>query len=302
MNALLSTRDLGLQPSSSGKVRDLFDLGDRLLLVATDRISAYDVVFDDPIPGKGVLLTQMSLQWFDLLSDVVENHLITAELARFPQPFRDKEELAGRSMLVHKARRVDAECIVRGYLSGSGWRDYKQSGRICGIALPAGLRESGRFERPLFTPSTKATSGHDRNIDRSELENLVGSETAALVERASLAIYERAATYARARGIVLADTKFEFGFVDGRLILIDEVLSPDSSRFWPAEIYEVGRAQESFDKQFLRDWLDARGWDHKPPPPRLPEEIVRRTQERYVEALRRLFPQALATLPVGVPR
>ncbi len=302
MNALVSTRDIGLQPTSTGKVRDLFDLGDRLLLVATDRISAYDVVFDDPIPGKGVLLTQMSLQWFELLADEVENPLITADLGVLPQPFRGKEELAGRSMLVHKARRVEAECIVRGYLSGSGWRDYKQSGRICGIELPAGLRESARFERPLFTPSTKAETGHDRNIDRQELESLVGDDAAAQVERASLAIYARAAGYARERGIVLADTKFEFGFVDGRLILIDEVLSPDSSRFWPAETYEVGRSQESFDKQFLRDWLDASGWDHTPPPPRLPADIVRRTQERYVEALRRLFPQALATLPVGVPR
>ncbi len=296
----MSTRDLGLRPTSAGKVRDLFDLGDRLLLVASDRISAYDVVFDDPIPGKGMLLTQMSLAWFELLRDVRENHLLTADVSEFPAPFCDHEELAGRSMLVRKARRVDAECIVRGYLAGSGWRDYQESGRICGLSLPQGLRESERLPKPLFTPSTKAESGHDRNIDHAELEGLVGKETAAALERASIEIYQRAADYARERGILLADTKFEFGTVEGRLILIDEALSPDSSRFWPAEDYAVGRAQQSFDKQFLRDWLDASGWDHSPPPPRLPAAIVQRTQERYVEALRRLFPRVLASLPAAV--
>ncbi len=297
---LMTTRDLGLKPSSCGKVRDLFDLGDRLLLVATDRISAYDVVFDDSIPGKGVLLTQMSLEWFRLLRDTIDNHLLASDLDAFPKPFCDVTALAGRSMLVRKAQRVDAECIVRGYLSGSGWRDYQRNRQICGITLPPGLRESQRFDRPLFTPSTKAETGHDRNIDHAELEALVGRDTASAIERASLAIYARAATHASDCGILLADTKFEFGFTDGKLILIDEVLSPDSSRFWPAEDYAAGRAQQSFDKQFLRDWLDASGWDHSPPPPRLPETIVRRTRERYVEALRRLFPHAMAELPAGV--
>ena len=300
LEPLMTTRDLDLQPTSCGKVRDLFDLGDRLLLVATDRISAYDVVFDDPIPGKGVLLTQMSLEWFGLLRETADNHLLASDIDELPKPFCNFPALAGRSMLVRKAQRVDAECIVRGYLSGSGWRDYQKSGKICGIALPPGLRESQRFDMPLFTPSTKSDTGHDRNIDRGELEALVGRDTATAIERASLAIYARAAAHASERGILLADTKFEFGFVDGKLILIDEVLSPDSSRFWPAEDYTVGRAQQSFDKQFLRDWLDASGWDHSPPPPRLPEVIVRRTQERYVQALRRLFPHAMAELPAGM--
>ena len=298
MNALRSTRDLGLEPSRSGKVRDLFDLGDRLLLVATDRISAYDVILDPPIPGKGSVLTRMSLEWFRLLADIVPNHLVSTDLGDFPPPFRTIEALAGRSMLVRKARRIDAECIVRGYLSGSGWRDYRETGAICGIRLPAGRRESEQLDTPLFTPSTKAEEGHDRNIDREELVQLVGADAAAAVERASLALYTRAADYARERGIILADTKFEFGFVDGKLTLIDEVLSPDSSRFWPAESYTVGKAQHSFDKQYLRDWLDASGWDHTPPAPRLPADVVARTQQRYVEALRRLFPHAVAGLVV----
>jgi phosphoribosylaminoimidazole-succinocarboxamide synthase len=289
-----------LRPTSAGKVRDLFDLGDRLLLVATDRISAYDVVFPDPIPGKGIVLTQMSLEWFELLQDVLDNHLLSVARQDFPAPFCDMEELEGRTMLVRKARRVDAECIVRGYLTGSGWKDYRRSGSICGLPLPAGLAESARLDPPLFTPSTKAESGHDENIDRQELERLVGADTAAQVETASLQLYQRAAQHARQRGIILADTKFEFGYVEGKLIVIDEVLSPDSSRFWPAESYEVGRAQESFDKQFLRDWVDASGWDHNPPPPPLPADIVQRTQARYVEALRRLFPQALERLPQEV--
>jgi phosphoribosylaminoimidazole-succinocarboxamide synthase len=298
----MSTRDLGLRPHSSGKVRDLFDLGDKLLMVATDRISAYDVILDDPIPGKGVLLTQMSREWFRLLSDVVDNHLLSTELEEFPEPYRDHEALGGRSMLVRKAQRVDAECIVRGYIAGSGWRDYQRCGSICGIRLADGLQESEKIDPPIFTPSTKAERGHDESIDRAALEKLVGRDVASQVERASLEVYARAADYAREHGIVLADTKFEFGFIDGRLTLIDEVLSPDSSRFWPAESYAAGRSQHAFDKQFVRDWLDQSGWDHAPPPPRLPAEVVERTQQRYVEALRRLFPHALETLPAGVAR
>jgi phosphoribosylaminoimidazole-succinocarboxamide synthase len=294
----MSSRDLGLEPTSAGKVRDLFDLGDRLLMVASDRISAYDVILDDPIPGKGILLTQMSQEWFRLLADVVDNHLVSTDLAELPSPFCDHEELAGRSMLVRKAARVDAECIVRGYITGSGWRDYKRTGAVCGIRLPAGLRESEKLEPALFTPSTKADSGHDENIDFEQLQGLVGADVAEQVARASLDIYTRAAGYAREHGILLADSKFEFGFVDGRLTLIDEVLSPDSSRFWPAEAYEVGRSQQSFDKQFVRDWLDSSGWDHTPPPPKLPPDVIEKTQLRYIEALRRLFPHAMAKLPV----
>ncbi len=294
MIALGSTRDLGLEPTRAGKVRDLFDLGDRLLLVATDRISAYDVVFDDLIPGKGAMLTRMSLEWFRLLEDVVANHLITADVREFPAPFCDQPALAGRSMLVHKARRVDAECIVRGYITGSGWKDYRSTGKVCGHELPAGLRESERLARPLFTPSTKADAGHDENISRAELARTVGADVAAEVERLSLAVYERAADHARERGILLADTKFEFGFHGSELILIDEVLTPDSSRFWPADTYRVGETQQSFDKQYLRDWLDASGWDHNPPAPRLPADIVQRTAGRYSEALERLFPEARA--------
>jgi phosphoribosylaminoimidazole-succinocarboxamide synthase len=281
-----------LTPTRSGKVRDLFDLGDRLLLVATDRISAYDVVFDDLIPGKGAMLTRMSLAWFDLLSDLVPHHLISADLDAFPDPFRRHPELAGRSMLVHKAARVDAECIVRGYLAGSGWRDYRRTGAICGMPLPAGLLESSRLPAPVFTPSTKADSGHDENISIAELERLVGEDTARELARLSLAVYERAAAHAGDHGIILADTKFEFGFLHGRMILIDEVLTPDSSRFWPAEEYRPGASPPSFDKQYVRDWVDHSGWNHTPPAPRLPADVVQRTAARYAEALRRLFPAA----------
>jgi phosphoribosylaminoimidazole-succinocarboxamide synthase len=292
VNTLGSTRDLGLAPTRAGKVRDLFDLGDRLLLVATDRISAYDVVFDDLVPGKGAMLTRMSLEWFRLLDDLVPNHLVSADVREFPAPFRDHPALAGRSMLVHKARRVDAECIVRGYLAGSGFKDYGKSGQVCGHVLPRGLRESERLPQPIFTPSTKAETGHDENISRAALAAAVGADVAHELERLSLAVYERAAAHARDRGLIIADTKFEFGFVNGRLALIDEVLTPDSSRFWPADDYAPGRPQQSFDKQFLRDWLDSTGWDHAPPPPRLPADVVARTAARYTEALARLFPGA----------
>lgn len=292
MKGLGSSEELGLKPTRRGKVRDLFDLGDRLLLVATDRISAYDVVFEDLIPGKGAMLTRMSLEWFRLLSDIAPNHLITADVREFPEPFCRHPQLAERSMLVHKADRVDAECIVRGYLSGSGWRDYQRTGSVCGLPLPAGLTESERLPSPLFTPSTKADSGHDENISFAELEQLVGGEMARAVASLSIAVYQRAAEHAAQHGIIVADTKFEFGLHDGTLILIDEVLTPDSSRFWPQEEYRAGGPQPSFDKQFLRDWVDTSGWDHTPPAPRLPAAVVQRTADRYAEALRRLFPQA----------
>lgn len=296
MKPLRSTRDLGLEPTRAGKVRDLFDLGEHLLLVATDRISAYDVVFGDLIPGKGAMLTRMSLEWFDLLQDCVPTHLESAELEDFPKPFRDHAALAGRSMLVRKAERVDAECIVRGYITGSGWKDYQRTGSVCGIALPAGLQRSQQLAAPVFTPSTKSEVGHDENISRAELARLVGGETAELLQRTSIEVYQRAAAHARERGILIADTKFEFGFLGGRLTLIDEVLTPDSSRFWPAESYRVGEEPESFDKQVLRNWADQSGWDHTPPAPRLPAEVIARTASRYGEALQRLFPQAAAEL------
>ena len=292
MKALRSSRDLGLVPTRAGKVRDLFDLGDQLLLVASDRMSAYDVVFEDLVPGKGAMLTRISLEWFHLLADLVPNHLVTADVREFPAPFRDHPELGGRSMLVRKAERVDAECIVRGYLAGSGWKDYLRTGEVCGHALPSGLRESERLPSPIFTPSTKADTGHDENISRAALAAAVGGETAAQLERLSLAVYDRAAAHARDRGILIADTKLEFGFVDGTLVLIDEVLTPDSSRFWPADAYTPGKAQQSFDKQYLRDWLDASGWNHAPPAPRLPADVVQHTAARYAEALTRLFPGA----------
>lgn len=242
-------------------------------MVATDRISAYDVILEDPIPGKGTLLTRMSLEWFDLLRNIVPNHLVSARLEDFPEPFCEHPELAGRSMLVHKANRIDAECIVRGYITGSGWRDYGKTGNICGIDIPQGMQESQAFDTPLFTPSTKADEGHDENISMTQLEDLIGKDVATQVCDVSLALFERASKHASERGIILADTKFEFGFLGDTLILIDEVLSPDSSRFWPAESFAIGRSQESFDKQFMRDWLDQSGWDHTPPSPVLPPEI-----------------------------
>jgi phosphoribosylaminoimidazole-succinocarboxamide synthase len=291
VNALRSTRDLGLEPSRSGKVRDLFDLGDRLLLVATDRISAYDVILDPPIPGKGTVLTRMSLEWFRLLADIVPNHLVSTERRDFPPPFRQIEPLAGRSMLVRKARRIDAECIVRGYLSGSGWKEYKQSGAVCGIELPEGLQESDKLPEPIFTPATKAELGeHDENIDFDRAAALIGDRP--LMEelrRVSIEIYRRAAEHAAERGIILADTKFEFGSAPGaEVVLADEVLTPDSSRFWPADDYEPGRSQASFDKQYVRDYSDSVGWDHAPPGPELPGEVVRNTRAKYVEAYERI--------------
>jgi phosphoribosylaminoimidazole-succinocarboxamide synthase len=281
-------------------VRDLFELGDQLLMVATDRISAYDVILEDAIPGKGTLLTQMSLEWFELLRDVVPNHLISARLEDFPAPFCDHAELAGRSMLIHRARRVDAECIVRGSITGSGWRDYKKTGQICGITLPAGLQESQAFETPLFTPSTKADSGHDENISMHALEDLIGKDVATQVRDCSLAIFQRAYSYARERGIILADTKFEFGWGPGdELLLIDEVLTPDSSRFWDASEWKPGGAQLSFDKQPIRDFLeaerDAGRWNGEPPLPDLPESAIEATSERYREAYRRIVGRPLGS-------
>ena len=286
---VLTTEFEEVQLLARGKVRDLYSLGDQLLIVATDRISAFDVVMPNGIPDKGRVLTQMSLFWFELTSDIVENHLVTAEVARYPSELLPYSEvLAGRSMVVKRAKVPPIECVVRGYLAGSGWREYREQGTVCGISLPEGLRECDKLPEPIFTPATKAESGHDENISPEAAASLVGAETYGELERVSLEVYGRAADYARERGLIIADTKFEFGRYDNRLILVDEVLTPDSSRFWPAEEYEPGRSQKSFDKQPVRDYLDSLDWDKRPPPPELPTEVVEGTSERYREALRLL--------------
>jgi phosphoribosylaminoimidazole-succinocarboxamide synthase len=277
-----------------GKVRDIYDLGDSLLFVASDRMSAFDVVMPNAIPGKGQVLTQMSLFWFDFLADVVENHLVTASVDEYPDNLKKyRNELEGRSMIVAKAERVDAECIVRGYISGSMWKELKQArteGRntVHGFEFSPALQESEKLPEPLFTPSTKNDDGHDENISYQQMVDHVGEDTAKLCRDKSLAVYQKAADYALTKGIIIADTKFEFGFRDGRFILIDEVLSPDSSRFWPVDEYAVGRGQPSFDKQPLRDWLDKLDWDKKPPAPELPADVVEATSRRYREAQERI--------------
>ncbi len=276
-----------------GKVRDMYEIpghDDKLLMVATDRISAYDVIMDDAIPGKGAVLTDLSLFWFDLLGDIVENHLISADVAQYPQicqPYADR--LRGRSMLVKKTKPLSIECIVRGYISGSFWSAYKENPTVCGFNLPKGMKESDKFSEPLFTPSTKAELGtHDENISLQQMKQLVGTERSEEIVRICLALYKKAADYALAKGIIIADTKFELGELDGRLILIDEVLTPDSSRFWPVDLYESGKSQPSFDKQFLRDYLSTLDWDKTPPPPPLPEHITEKTKVRYEEARQRI--------------
>ena len=289
---MVKTADCGLVPDTSGKVRDIFDLGDRLLIVATDRVSAYDAVLPSPIPGKGIVLTQMTLGWYAFFGDSLRTHFVTADIEEYPGRFRGREELAGRSMLVRKAGRYNVECVVRGYLAGSGWSEYQRTRSVCGITLPPGLQESSRLTEPIFTPSTKAESGHDENIPFETMKRIVPPEIADRLADLSLKIYKDAHEYARKRGIILADTKFEFGDLGGEVILIDELLSPDSSRFWPLESYEPGRSQVSFDKQYVRDYLDRIGWDHTPPAPPLPRDVVEKTTERYMEACRKLFPQA----------
>ncbi len=290
---LLETSLPGVKPWRKGKVRDVYDLGDRLLVVATDRLSAFDVVLPTGIPGKGILLTQMSLFWFRLLADVVPHHVLTADVDEYPVELRAfREQLEGRSMIVVKTDVLPVECVVRGYLVGSGFKDYKATGSVCGIALPGGLRESDPIEPPIFTPATKAETGHDENIPFETMAATVGEERAAEARRLSLEIYSRARAYAEARGIILADTKFEFGLRDGRLVWIDEALTPDSSRFWPKDGYAPGRSQPSFDKQFVRDYLETLRWDKQPPGPELPPDVVARTLEKYVEAFDRLRGEA----------
>jgi phosphoribosylaminoimidazole-succinocarboxamide synthase len=285
-----------LQHLASGKVRELYDAGDdRLLLVASDRISAFDVILPTPIPDKGRVLTALSLHWFALTGDIVRNHVISARLADFPEGARDPD-LAGRSLLVERLEMLPLECVVRGYLAGSGWKDYGRTGTVCGIPLPAGLREADRLPQTLFTPSTKATEGHDENITAEQGIALVGEQRYREVERASIALYERAAEAALARGIILADTKFEFGIdADGALVVGDEVLTPDSSRFWPADSYAPGSSPPSFDKQFVRDWLETQAWDKTPPGPELPDEVRDGTAARYREAYERLAGRPFAS-------
>ncbi|MCD6153081.1 MAG: phosphoribosylaminoimidazolesuccinocarboxamide synthase [Syntrophobacterales bacterium] len=288
--ALVKTDFKGLKLAGRGKVRDIYELGDNLLIVATDRISAFDVIMPDPIPDKGKILTHMSIFWFNRIKDIIGNHIISTDVDQFPddcQPYRDI--MRERTMLVKKAKPLPVECIVRGYLSGSGWKDYCVGKTISGIRLPAGLRESAKLTEPIFTPSTKAEHGeHDAPINRKDMENLIGCDLTERIVESSIKIYERASEVADKAGIIIADTKMEFGIIDEKLVLIDELLTPDSSRFWPKEDYEEGRPQSSFDKQFVRDYLLSINWNQKPPAPQLPAHIIKRTREKYEEALNRI--------------
>jgi len=286
----MKTLDLeGIRKVNQGKVRDIFEWEEQLLMVATDRISAFDVVLPTVIPDKGKVLTQLSEFWFDRLKDTVENHLIAANWKDFPKQLESyREQLEGRSMLVRKCLPLPIECVVRGYLAGSGWKEYQESETICGIKLPSGLGESDKLEEPIFTPATKAATGHDENIPFERAAEMVGEELAKRVRDLSIQIYSHARDYASERGIIICDTKFEFGHDGSELLLIDEVLTPDSSRFWPAESYEAGKPQPSFDKQFVRDYLETLIWDKTPPGPELPQDIVDATADRYLEAYRRL--------------
>ncbi len=286
---VIETQLPGLTLLNRGKVRDLYDLGDHLLIVTTDRVSAFDVILPNAIPGKGAVLTAMSQFWFDLLSDIVPHHLVTTDVdAMGPAVAAHRDVLRGRSMLVKRAQPILAECVVRGFITGSGWKDYLSSGEICGIPIRAGMQQAETFDTPLFTPATKAETGHDENIDFETFAELVGPEVGAQLRDLSVRIYEAGRDHARARGIILADTKFEFGFIEGQITLIDEVLTPDSSRFWDIEEYAVGISPPSFDKQIVRDWVKDAGWDGEPPAPLLPDAVVARTALRYQEALERL--------------
>ena len=277
---------MNFTPDAQGKVRDIYDLGDKLLLVASDRISAFDFVLKDPIPYKGEILTRLSLFWFDFLKDVIPTHFLSADVADLPEPFAAHADyLRGRFMLVKKADVFPTECIVRGYLAGSGLKEYNKSGTLCGIALPDGLVNSSKFDEPLFTPSTKAEIGdHDENISFERMEELLGADMAGKLRDASLKVYTRGRDHAASRGIIIADTKFEFGLIGGELTLVDEVLTPDSSRFWPADQYEPGKNQPSFDKQFVRDWLESTDWDKTTEPPSLPADVIETTSQKYIQA------------------
>jgi phosphoribosylaminoimidazole-succinocarboxamide synthase len=294
-NVISMTEFKTLSLKGRGKVRDIYDLGDRLLIVATDRISAFDVVMPNPVPDKGRVLTQLSKFWFDLTKEIVFNHVLSTEVRDYPQECRPYQEmLKGRSMLVVKTDVLPIECVVRGYLSGSGWEEYKKTGEVCNIALAKGLVESSKLEEPIFTPATKAEIGlHDENITFEKVEEIVGKDLAQRLKSLSLAVYKKARDFAEGRGIIIADTKMEFGIKDGKLLLIDELLTPDSSRFWPKDDYRSGGSQKSFDKQFLRDYLLSIKWDKSPPAPQLPEEIVNKTREKYLEAYERLVGRPL---------
>lgn len=287
--AVLETSIPGLK-KRKGKVRDIYDLGDHLLLVSTDRISAFDWVLPTPIPSKGQVLNQLSAFWFKLLGE--PNHLVTINLDEMPLPeYTDREMLVGRTCYVRKTKVIPIECVVRGYISGSAWKEYQQRGTVCGIQLPPGLKESDELPEPIFTPATKAETGHDENITFDQMIEIVGEQIAVELRERSLRIYKRGAAYAKERGIIIADTKFEFGQENGQILLIDEVFTPDSSRFWPADSYTPGRGQRSFDKQFVRDWLESTGWDKNSPPPELPDDVVQKTREKYIEAFERLTGQ-----------
>jgi len=294
---LLQTDFPDLNLYARGKVRDLYALDGQLLFVATDRISAFDYVLGTGIPEKGRVLTQLSLFWFDFLKKIVQNHLITANVDEYPQALRKHADaLRGRSMLVKKAEMIDIECVARGYLSGSGWKEYQKTGAVCGIKLPAGLKESDKLPEPIFTPATKAVTGHDENISFEEMVKHTGRELAEQLRDLTLKIYSTAADYAAGKGIIIADTKFEFGRTAEGIVLADEVLTPDSSRFWPADIYQPGRAQESYDKQFVRDYLEEIKWNKQPPAPSLPDDVARKTSEKYIQAYKTV---AGRELPVG---
>jgi phosphoribosylaminoimidazole-succinocarboxamide synthase len=284
----------GIKKLRSGKVREIFDLGDTLLFVASDRISAFDVILPDPIPHKGAVLNQISAFWFKHF-DTIQNHLVTADFEEFPKKLQQfREQLAGRSMIVKKTKPLAVECVVRGYLAGSGWKEYQESQSVCGIKLPYGLKLASQLPEPIFTPSTKAEKGHDENIDMKQCAKILGDEIGNRVKILSLEIYSRGREYAAQRGIIVADTKFEFGIVDGDLLLIDECLTPDSSRFWPRDQYAIGQSPPSFDKQFVRDYLETLDWDKTPPPPRLPKDVIEKTSAKYLEAFRRLTGRELA--------
>ena len=282
---ILETDLNGIERYGRGKVRDVYSADERLLIVATDRISAFDYILPTGIPDKGRVLTQLSIFWFNFLRELTPTHFLTANVDEYPEPLRRfRDQLQGRSMLVKRAKMVEIECVARGYISGSGWKEYKANGTVCGIRLPAGLKESDKLPEPIFTPATKAQSGHDENISFEQTASLIGTELAARLRDLTLSIYDRAARYAETKGIIIADTKFEFGFVGEELLLGDEVLTPDSSRFWPAESYKPGGPQFSFDKQFVRDYLESIHWNKQPPAPPLPEEVAAKTSEKYRQA------------------
>jgi phosphoribosylaminoimidazole-succinocarboxamide synthase len=292
--AILETDFPGVQLHGRGKVRDVYSIGGRLLIVATDRISAFDYILPTGIPDKGKVLTQLSIFWFDFLRELTPTHFLTARVEDYPEPLRRfRDQLEGRSMLVKRANMIGIECVARGYISGSGWKEYREKGTVCGIKLPAGLKESDRLPEPIFTPATKAQSGHDENVSFARVCELVGESLAARLRDLTLNIYARGARYAETRGILIADTKFEFGFVGDELVLGDEVLTPDSSRFWPADTYKPGGPQFSFDKQFVRDYLESIRWNKQPPAPALPEEVAARTGEKYRQAYRALTGRSL---------